>query len=164
MILASRRTIRGPGRIFAYGTTGATVAVLMFALSPVFGLSLIFLFVVGLFFSAFVTMQPTLMLLGSPPEMRGRAMGVMMIAIGAGPIGFALIGATVEAWGAPTAVAANSVIGFTLLAGIVLMFPGIRRSQTFPDRKVSESGPDRKVSELGPDQKVSESGESNHSQ
>ena len=67
-------------------------------------------------------------------------MGVMMIAIGAGPIGFALIGATVEAWGAPTAVAANSVIGFTLLAGIVLLFPGIRRSQTFPDRKVSESG------------------------
>ena len=139
VFLASRRTIRGPGRIFAYGTTGAIVAVLSFALSPVYGLSLVFLFVVGLFFSTFATMQPTLMLLGSPPKMRGRAMGVMMIAIGAGPIGFVLTGATSEAWGAPTAVAINSVIGFVLLASIVALFPSIRKSQTFPDQEAGES-------------------------
>ena len=138
VILASRSTIRGPGRIFAYGTTGATVAVLMFALSPLFGLSLVILFVVGLFFSTFATMQPTLMLLGSPPKMRGRAMGVMMIAIGAAPIGFALIGASAEAWGAPTAVAVNCVIGVVLMTAIVAGFPAIRRSQTFPDQTATE--------------------------
>ncbi len=137
VILASRRTIRGPGRIFAYGTTGSTVAVLMFALSPVYGLSLVVLLVVGLFFSTFATMQPTLMLLGSPPKMRGRAMGVMMLAVGAGPIGFALIGVSAEAWGAPTAVAVNCVIGVVLMTAIVARFPAIRRSQTFPDQKAT---------------------------
>ena len=135
LFLASRRSIRGPGMIYAFGTAFAAVAVLGFAQSTSYTLSLALLLASGLSFAGFTVMQPVLMLLGAPPEMRGRSMGVNMVAVGAAPIGFLLTGAMSQAWGAPTAVTINCIAGLVCMIGVIAFFPAIRRRTTFPEQE-----------------------------
>ncbi len=135
LFLASRRSIRGPGMIYAFGTAFAAVAVLGFAQSTSYALSLTLLLASGLSFAGFTVMQPVLMLLGAPPEMRGRSMGVNMVAVGAAPIGFLLTGAMSQAWGAPTAVTINCIAGLVCMLGIIAFCPAIRRRTTFPEQE-----------------------------
>ena len=135
LFLASRRSIRGPGMIYAFGTAMAAVAVLAFAQSTSYALSLTLLLVSGLSFAGFTVMQPVLMMLGAPPEMRGRSMGVNMMAVGAAPIGFLLTGAMSQAWGAPTAVTINCIAGLVCMLGVIALFPSVRRRTTFPEQE-----------------------------
>ena len=135
LFLASRRSIRGPGMIYAVGTAFAAVAVLGFAQSTSYALSLGLLLASGLSFAGFTVMQPVLMMLGAPPEMRGRSMGVNMVAVGAAPIGFLLTGAMSQAWGAPTAVTINCIAGLVCMLGIIAFSPAIRRRTTFPEQE-----------------------------
>ena len=135
LFLASRRSIRGPGMIYAFGTAFAAVAVLGFAQSTSYTLSLTLLLASGFSFAGFTVMQPVLMLLGAPPEMRGRSMGVNMVAVGAAPIGFLLTGAMSQAWGAPTAVTINCIAGLVCMVGVIAFFPAIRRRTTFPEQE-----------------------------
>ena len=135
LFLASRRSIRGPGMIYAFGTAFAAVAVLGFAQSTSYNLSLALLLASGLSFAGFTVMQPVLMLLGAPPEMRGRSMGVNMVAVGAAPIGFLLTGAMSQAWGAPAAVTINCIAGLVCMLGVIALFPSIRRRTTFPEQE-----------------------------
>lgn len=135
LFLASRRSIRGPGMIYAFGTAFAAVTVLGFAQSTSYALSLALLLASGLSFAGFTVMQPVLMLLGAPPEMRGRSMGVNMVAVGAAPIGFLLTGAMSQAWGAPTAVTINCIAGLVCMIGVIAFFPAIRRRTTFPEQE-----------------------------
>ena len=135
LFLASRRSIRGPGMIYAFGTAMAAVAVLAFAQSTSYALSLGLLLASGLSFAGFTVMQPVLMMLGAPPEMRGRSMGVNMMAVGAAPIGFLLTGAMSQAWGAPTAVTINCIAGLVCMLGVIAFFPSVRRKITFPEQE-----------------------------
>lgn len=135
LFLASRRSIRGPGMIYAFGTAFAAVAVLAFAQSTSYGLSLSLLLASGLAFAGFTVMQPVLMMLGAPPEMRGRSMGVNMVAVGSAPIGFLLTGAMSQAWGAPTAVTINCIAGLVCILGVIAFFPSVRRKTTFPEQE-----------------------------
>ncbi len=131
LFLASRGEIRSPGRVFSYGSAGALLFVLGFSVSGVYGLSLILLLLAGICIAGFAVMQSTIMLLGAPEAMRGRAQGGTLVAIGAGPLGVLITGATAEAWGAPTAIAINCLVSLTLLGVILLKIPAIRRSVTF---------------------------------
>ena len=135
LFLASRRSIRGPGMIYAFGTAVAAVTILAFAQSTSYALSLGLLLASGLAFAGFIVMQSVLMLLGAPPEMRGRSMGVNMVAVGAAPVGFLLTGAMSQAWGAPTAVTINCTAGLVCMLGIIAFFPSVRRRTTFPEQE-----------------------------
>ena len=127
--VSARREIRSPGRIYVYGTTAAMVFVLGFSLSSLYGLSLVLLMLAGVAFSGFLTMQSTLMLLGSLEEMRGRALGTLLVAIGAAPAGTLITGAVAEAWGAPVAVAINCTVGLMMMIGILVWIPALRMVQ-----------------------------------
>ena len=131
LFLASRVEMLSQGRIFAYGSTGALLFVLGFSVSGVYGLSLVLLVLAGVCIAGFVVMQTTIMLLASPEAMRGRALGEMMVAIGAGPLGVLITGAGAEAWGAPTAIFINCLVCLAVMGGILLKIPAIRRSVTF---------------------------------
>lgn len=134
MYVASRSKISRPGSLFAYGTTFMAVFTLFFALSKIYGISVLFLLLMGVGFSGFETMQPVLVLLGAPANMRGRALGVMMIAIGVIPIGILMTGAAAEAWGAPVAIAAELIVALVLLVAIMAVIPEIRRKQNIPNQ------------------------------
>ena len=135
LFLASRGEIRSPGRVFAYGATTALAFILGFALSKVYALSVVFLFLAGLSAAGFGAMQSTMVLLGTPEPMRGRAMGALTIAIGTAPLGILVSSAVAEAWGAPIAVSINCVVALFIMGVILLKVPIIRRSPTFPTQE-----------------------------
>ena len=139
VFLASRRTIRSPGRIFVFGTIISMTIILLFTFSRVYGLSLVILLAGGLSFSGYHSMQTALVLLSASPEIRGRALGIQMTAIGTGPVGLLITGASAETWGAPRAVAMNCAVALTLMAIITALFPAIRRKPTIPDQDIDKA-------------------------
>ncbi len=95
---------------------------LYFAMMPVFawsndplsaGLALLFAGVGG---AGFAIMQPTLILLATPAEMRSRVMGLLSVCIGLGPIGFLILGSLAEAFGASVATGVTGLAGLVVLA------------------------------------------------
>jgi MFS family permease len=107
--------IRRHMRLFILGSSLMLLSLFVFAFSPVFIISSALLFLTGLGISGFSTMQPTLILGATPPEMRGRAMGVVPLAIGLGPIGVLTIGYLAEHIGAQAALALLAGTGFLLI-------------------------------------------------
>ena len=124
--IASQSRMKYHGRIYLYGSLLSLVALFLFSNSSWYFLSLLVLLFLGIGTSGFGTMQSTIVLLVSKAELRGRVLGVVTIAIGAGPIGSLIIGAISEWIGAPNALMINSVIGFLLVAIAGLFMPSIR--------------------------------------
>ncbi len=124
--IASQSRMKYHGRIYLYGSLLSLVALFLFSNSSWYFLSLPLLLFLGIGTSGFGTMQSTIVLLVSKAELRGRVLGVVTIAIGAGPIGSLIIGAISEWIGASYALMINSVIGFLLVAIAGLLMPSIR--------------------------------------
>ena len=67
--------IRYHGRYFTYGSIVVLLALVAYVWSPWYGVAFILLFVSGLGQAGFSTMQSSIMMLVSPPAMRGQMMG-----------------------------------------------------------------------------------------
>ncbi len=127
LVIASRSDMRYHGRVYLYGSLLALSMLLMLALSRWYGLSLLVLFILGFGASGFGTMQGTIVMLVARDDMRGRALGIMSLAIGAGPLGALAIGAVADATSAPIAMAINAISGFILVALVGLFWASIRQ-------------------------------------
>ncbi len=114
-------------RLYVFGVASYMAAAIVFAASPWFLLSGTILVAAGIGGACFSTMQSTLTYLGASPEMRNRAMGVLTICIGTGPIGFLHLGLLAEWLGASTAVTVIAVEGLVMLALALLVWPEARR-------------------------------------
>ena len=112
--------------LYLYGSFLVTLAVIVFALSAWFGLSLGVLFVAGLGAAGFSVMQTTIMFSLAPPEMRGRVMGVVSVCIGTAPLGMLHIGLLASWLGAPAAVLIVAAEGFIALVIARAVWPEIR--------------------------------------
>lgn len=103
--------------IYYYGGTLISMGILaVFSLSTSFPLSLALLMLAGATISGFGTMQATLILISASEEMRGRAMGILSLAIGAEPIGGIMLGVTAEWLGPRQAVGLMTVSGLAMTA------------------------------------------------
>jgi MFS family permease len=95
---------------------------LYFAMLSVFALTTapltagLALLLTGVGGAGFAIMQPTLVFLATPPEMRSRVLGLLSVCIGLGPIGFLVLGLMSEWIGAPAATAATGCAGLVALA------------------------------------------------
>lgn len=74
------------------------------------------LLVLGIGGSGYSIMQTTLVYLAAPAEMRSRALGVLSVCIGLGPIGFINLGLMADRLGASLATAAIGIEGLVALA------------------------------------------------
>ena len=119
LLLASRGNIRYHGRYFVLGLLGQTLAILLFALSPNYGLSFALVTFGGLVLAAYATMQFTLMLVYASKEMQGRAVGAMLFAMGSWSLGSLQMGALAGALGPAEALAIST--GAALLLGMVIL-------------------------------------------
>jgi MFS family permease len=88
-------------RYFAFGATIGSAGLVALAISTSFPLSLGLQFLIGGFFGAFSAMQSVIVARAVSPEMRARALGVLAMAIGTGPIGILLTG-TLSSWIGPS--------------------------------------------------------------
>ena len=128
IILAVRRDIGHYGRIFAIGALLVAVMVALVAWSPWFAVSFSLLLLGGLGQAGFSTMQSTILLLESKPEMRGRTMGAQGVVNGMGHlVGGTEIGAIANAFGIGIAIGLNAGAGILLIFLVMVLTPLVKR-------------------------------------
>jgi MFS family permease len=121
-ILLSRRRVDRPQRLFFAGSLVTLAGVLCFALSPLYPLSLSLLFAAGLGTSGFEAMQSSLVLTEASADLRGRAMGLLAVAIGAFPVGSWLVGQMAEVTSADRVVVLMTGVGLLTVCMLWVMF------------------------------------------
>ena len=124
--IASASNVQRHGRIFLGGSIGAAAFLIMFSFSDVYVMSMVLLLFLGVCTAGFATMQSTVTMLVSQAGMRGRALGVVSLAIGTSPIGSLIVGAMADRFGVPIAITISSSVGLALLILIGLLMPSIR--------------------------------------
>lgn len=110
-------------RIFIGGSALFMICIHGFSHLESFAAGAAVLFVAGLGLGAFAAMQSTILLTFAPPHMRARVMGLLVVAIGAGPLGVLGLGSLAEAIGASSALAISSGIGLALLCATMWRWP-----------------------------------------
>lgn len=133
LLLAAFGQMRHYRRLYTLGTALYLSMALAFSQSPWPVASALILLAVGLGTAAFAAMQSTLILLCTPPGLRGRMMGVLSVCIGTAPLGFAHIGMLADAFGAPTAVAISATEGLLALLVTCWLWPELTAAQTLPE-------------------------------
>lgn len=108
-----------PGRVFLFGALGTTVLVLVLANSHLYALSLALQIVVGVCHGAFASMQPSLIIGATEPHLRARAMGMLAMAIGMGPLGILLAGSLSTLVGPSATLTGMALTSLALMALII---------------------------------------------
>ena len=127
-IIALKRQIRYHGRLFIAGALITALGVTLVAWSPWFLVSFCLLLLAGVGQAGFSTMQSTIMLLSSAPEMRGRTMGAQGTVNGLGHlVGDYEIAAVASLFGIGLAIGLNAGVGLLLILPVTLLTPLIFR-------------------------------------
>ncbi len=119
---------RRNGQIFCLGSVLGSTALLAFALTRSYELAVSLMLVGGLGRAGFSALQSTIILRNATNEMRGRAMGVLTLAIGVGPFGSLEVGALAESAGPSIALAANAIVCSILVVVAAARSRGLRRT------------------------------------
>ena len=114
-------------RIYTGSSAAFLLGVLAFALSTSFPLSLALILFCGIGIAGFSVMQSTIVVLAAPAQVRSRVMGLLTVAIGAGPIGMLYVGVLADWLGAAAAVIALAVQGLLALGLAGWYWPEMRR-------------------------------------
>ena len=126
IVIASLPNITHHGRYLIVGVMTAFAALFVFSQSTDYFLSLPILFVMGLGVAGFSCMQASLTMLVAQDQMRGKALGVVSLAIGSGPFGALLVGSLSDLYGPSLAIGVIAATGITLVALIATTMSSIR--------------------------------------
>ncbi len=139
LLIANRSTTRQYPRIYFFGTGLFLVCALGFSRSEVYALSAALLFTAGFGFSSFATMQTSILMRASTPAMRGRVLGVLSLAIGAGPLGALQVAPLVAAVGEQGALTIVILEGLAMMLAIGVVWPQMRRAWRVPPPAAEQS-------------------------
>ena len=128
LLLTALATPRYFMRCFVTGASCLLVAVVLFSFSPWYPLALAVLFLGGLASAGFVCMQTTITFVATPPAMRSRIMGLLVVCIGFGPLGILHTGALAEWLGADVAMRLVAGEGLVAIAVCLYYVAALRRS------------------------------------
>lgn len=128
--IASWSNLTHHGRVYLFGSLAGLTMLLLFSFSQWYGVSLALMLLLGLGTAGFGAMQATIILLVARDDMRGRGLGVITLAIGAGPIGGLMLGTMADAMGAPRAMTINAVLGLITVGLVGLLVPSLRGRMT----------------------------------
>jgi len=124
-IAASARVSRS-GLLFWVGSCLMSLGLVGFALATSFPLALGLVAISGVGQAAFASLQSTIVLGTASAQLRGRAMGVLTLAIGSAPLGTLEVGALALVIGAPLAVALNAAACAALVGLVAVRLPRFR--------------------------------------
>ena len=124
--IASLTRLTHHGRVMLAGTLTAFAALLIFSQSTVYAFSLPTLLVMGIGQSGFGSMQAAMTMLLAPKEMRGKALGVVSLAIGSGPFGALIVSSIANEYGPAPAIAAIAIAGMASVGLVGISMPAIR--------------------------------------
>lgn len=129
-------------RCYVFGLALNFVANLAFALLLSPPLAAVALLFSGVGAAGFSSMQTTLLVLNSPPELRARVMGLLSVCIGTALIGFLSIGLLARQLGAESAIVLCSLGGLAALTLIWFIWPEIIGIQKVPNEISSNARTD----------------------
>jgi len=113
-------------QIYYFGTLANLALIAAFALSGEAWLSGLAVLVAGAGAGCFSSMQSTIIFLSAPPRARSRLMGLLIVCIGTGPIGFLHLGWMADLLGASMATAVMAVEGLLALLLVAIAWPVLR--------------------------------------
>ena len=119
LALASLGDFKHKGRLLLGMFLMFGVGLILYANSPVYALSLIFIGIVGVSAAGHDAMSQILLQLNVEEEQRGRAMGIWQLSIGFGVIGSMTLGTLAEIYGASFA---QSVFGGIMVLIVTMMY------------------------------------------
>jgi MFS family permease len=118
LLLARLGTGQRSGLVLLGVCGGMGLALALFALSPLYGLALVLMLVVGAFASGLDSLGQILLQRTAPDRERGAAMGIWVFSIGFAPFGHLTLGVAAGALSAPQAQAAAG--GLLVLIALML--------------------------------------------
>ena len=128
IVIATKRNYSFHGRYYVFGAAIVAVGVVIVAWSPWFLVSFLVLFTAGMGQAGFSTMQSTILMLSTAPDMRGRIMGSQGLVNGLGHlVGGFEIAAIAQAFTISLAIGLNAGVGLLLIAPVMLLTPLIKR-------------------------------------
>lgn len=130
MFIASITNYRYKGRILLWSGIGFGLSLVLFcavANSGNFALSLVMLALTGVFGTAFMSLNQALVMILTPPEMRGRVTGLFMTTFGLQPLGALPIGMLTDTFGAPLTIGGFGAVTLLVFIGVTIFRPGLRR-------------------------------------
>ena len=119
--------LRQIGLLCILAVLGWHATMILFSVSTNFYLAVAVLMGTGMMFSSSLVMVLTVLMKTSPPEFRGRIMGLRTLAIYAHAFGSAAFGATAGLLGAPITVFICGVSGIGMMMVLALAAPKLRR-------------------------------------
>ncbi len=129
LVLASARHFPKTYRLMFALMGGFGFALILFSSSRSFSLSLVFLFLAGVFQSTLLTVITTTLQLYSTDRTRGRIMSLYgLFNRGLGPMGAFPMGIFATWFGAPVTIAMGAVVGMGITVYITLWSPHLRRA------------------------------------
>jgi len=132
MFIASISNYRYKGRILiAAGITFSSSLILFTVIANTgnFPFSLVMLGVTGAAGTAYMSLNQALVLVLTPPEMRGRVTGLFMTTFGLQPLGSLPIGMLSDAYGAPVTIGAFGALTLVIFLYVFLFRPHMRQIQ-----------------------------------
>ena len=138
--LALLRPAGGSGRLMFGGLAVASVALVVFAVSPTVPVSVAALAILGGCQVAYYATTNTLIQVLVPGRLRGRVMSLYILTSwGMIPIGNLAAGVVAERFGAPVALAGGGIATLAAVLFVALRFPAVRdlRPETFAAAAVS---------------------------
>ena len=114
------------GLLYVAGTLLSMAFLFAFAAFQWYPLALVLLIGAGFGSSAFGTMQGVLVMTTAGAEMRGRAMGILSMAIGSLPFGMIGLGLVAQASDPAAAVMISIAAGFIAMAVWMVRYPQVR--------------------------------------
>ena len=131
LTLASRRNFKRKSLVLLIGGISQGAALILFAISPVFVLSLILLVIIGASNTTFQNLNNTVIQEMIPDVVRGRVMSLREVASGVGPAGSVVSGHIAEAYDAPTALKLAG--GFAILVLLCILLFTSKGKQRAPE-------------------------------
>ena len=128
VVIASLGDFRSKGMLYLLATTLFGVALSAFAVSGVYGVALVLVFIAGAGSAGFGVMQSTLTMLLAPAEARGRVLGVLMLSIGVLPGAMLVHGAVASSIGVVATTAVSGVLLGVLTMTVAAVSPELRRA------------------------------------
>lgn len=104
------------------------LALLLFTVSPIYSLALVFLAISGFGASVMDTLGQTLLQRNADERERGAAMGLWVFSVGMGPVGHLALGAAADSFGAPVTQAVSGILLTVTAAGMAFHAP-LRRAR-----------------------------------
>lgn len=124
-LLVARVNPHRRGVVYVGGSFLAMAVIIVFANMHLYPLALVTLIVMGICSAGFGSTQSALVMSVTSDDMRGRAMGLLSMTIGALPFGMFALGVVAERVGPATAVVISSTIGIVGLALWLVRYPEI---------------------------------------